>query len=148
MTRFFSATFLVFTVLTVIFTLPGTARSQWPSVCEESSLPSHDPKYPEDQLIIICIPPEWNGQLVMYAHGYVPPQFDLALPVSELTVDGAFIPSTLIAQHFAFATTSFHKNGVAIKQGAEDLNKLLREFKSLVPPRSLAKVYIGRRKRG
>jgi pimeloyl-ACP methyl ester carboxylesterase len=122
--------------------LPSAVRSQWPPVCEESSLPSHDPKYPEDQLIIICIPPDWNGQLVMYAHGYVPPQFPLALPVNELTVDGVFIPSAFIAQHFAFATTSFHKNGVAIEQGAKDLNRLLQEFKSIVPPHSLDKVYI------
>jgi pimeloyl-ACP methyl ester carboxylesterase len=122
--------------------LPSAVRSQWPPVCEESSLPSHDPKYPEDQLIIICIPPDWNGQLVMYAHGYVPPQFALALPVNELTVDGVFIPSAFIAQHFAFATTSFHKNGVAIEQGAKDLNRLLQEFKSMVPPHSLDKVYI------
>jgi pimeloyl-ACP methyl ester carboxylesterase len=122
--------------------LPSAVRSQWPPVCEESSLPSHDPKYPEDQLIIICIPPDWNGQLVMYAHGYVPPQFALALPVNELTVDGVFIPSAFIPQHFAFATTSFHKNGVAIEQGAKDLNRLLQEFKSIVPPHSLDKVYI------
>jgi pimeloyl-ACP methyl ester carboxylesterase len=142
MKRFFSATLLVLTVLAVILILPSAVRSQWPPVCKESSLPSHDPKYPEDQLIIICIPPDWNGQLVMYAHGYVPPQLALALPVNELTVGGVFIPSALIAQHFAFATTSFHKNGVAIEQGGEDLNRLLQEFNSMVPPHSLDKVYI------
>lgn len=142
MKRFFPATLFFLTAFTVAFILPGTARSQWPPVCNESSLPSHDPKYPEDQLIIICIPPNWNGQLVMYAHGYVPPQLALALPVNELTVNGTFIPSVLVAQGFAFATTSFHKNGVAIEQGAQDLNRLLREFKSMVPPRSLDKVYI------
>ena len=142
MKRLLSATLLVLTVSTVILVLPGAARSQWPPICKESSLPSHDPKYPEDQLIVICIPPEWNGQLVMYAHGYVPPQLALVLPVNELTVDGVFIPSVFIAQHFAFATTSFHKNGVAIEQGAKDLNRLLQEFKTMVPPHSLDKVYI------
>ena len=142
MRRLFSATLLILTVFTLLLVLPGPARSQWPSVCKESSLPSHDPKYPEDQLIIICIPPDWNGQLVMYAHGYVPPQLPLALPVNELTVDGVFIPSVFIAENFAFATTSFHKNGVAIEQGAKDLNRLLQEFKSIVPPRSLDRVYI------
>jgi hypothetical protein len=40
-------------------------------------------------------------------------------------------------QGFAFAATSFRKNGVAIEQGAEDLNKLLEHFKS---------VALGRRK--
>jgi pimeloyl-ACP methyl ester carboxylesterase len=142
MKRLFSAALLVLSFLTVILILPQAARSQWPPVCQERSLPSHDPKYPQDQLIIICIPPDWNGQLVMYAHGYVAPQLPLSLPVNELTVDGVFIPSAFIAQRFAFATTSFHKNGVAIEQGGEDLNRLLREFKSMVPPGSLDRVYI------
>jgi pimeloyl-ACP methyl ester carboxylesterase len=142
MKKFFSASFLLSAVLTVIFAFPGYAYSQWHPACQEGSLPSHDPKYPADQLIITCIPPNWNGQLVLYAHGYVPPQFPLALPVDELTVDGTFVPNILLAQGFAFATTSFHKNGVAIEQGGEDLNKLLQYFKSLVPPGSLGKVYL------
>ena len=142
MEKFFSASFLLSAVLTVILAFPGYAHSQWHPACQEGSLPSHDPKYPADQLIITCIPPNWNGQLVLYAHGYVPPQFALALPVEELTVDGTFVPNVLLAQGFAFATTSFHKNGVAIEQGGEDLNKLLQYFKSLVPPGSLGKVYL------
>ena len=142
MEKFFSASFLLSAVLTVILAFPGYAHSQWHPACQEGSLPSHDPKYPADQLIITCIPPNWNGQLVLYAHGYVPPQFALALPVDELTVDGTFVPNVLLAQGFAFATTSFHKNGVAIEQGGEDLNKLLQFSKSLVPPGSLAKVYL------
>ena len=142
MEKFFSASFLLSAVLTVILAFPGYAHSQWHPACQEGSLPSHDPKYPADQLIITCIPPNWNGQLVLYAHGYVPPQFALALPVDELTVDGTFVPNVLLAQGFAFATTSFHKNGVAIEQGGEDLNKLLQYFKSLVPPGSLGKVYL------
>ena len=142
MEKFFSASFLLSAVLTVILAFPGYAHSQWHPACQEGSLPSHDPKYPADQLIITCIPPNWNGQLVLYAHGYVPPQFALALPVDELTVDGTFVPNVLLAQGFAFATTSFHKNGVAIEQGGKDLNKLLQYFKSLVPPGSLGKVYL------
>jgi pimeloyl-ACP methyl ester carboxylesterase len=78
----------------------------------------------------------------MYAHGYVPPQAPLALPIDELTVNGTFVPQLLLSQGFAFATTSFHKNGVAIEQGAEDLNKLLRHFKSMVPAHSLNKTYV------
>ena len=142
MKTFFSASFLLSAVLTVILGFPAYAHSQWHPACQEGSLPSHDPKYPADQLIITCIPPNWNGQLVLYAHGYVPPQFALELPVDELTVDGTFLPNVLLAQGFAFATTSFHKNGVAIEQGGEDLNKLLQYFKSLVPPGSLDKVYL------
>ncbi len=28
----------------------------------------------------ICFPHEWNGDLVLFAHGYVAPQNDLAMP--------------------------------------------------------------------
>ena len=126
-----------------ILGLAPPAHSQWPAGCEESSLPSHDPTNPADQLTVICIPSPWNGQLVMYAHGYVPPQAPLALPVDELTLpDGTFVPDVFLSQGFAFATTSFHKNGVAIEQGADDLNKLLQEFKSQVGPPALQKVFI------
>ena len=139
------AAFLLFPVFTVIFGSPVPAHSQftWPQVCQEGSLPSHDPKYPVGQLIVICIPPNWNGRLVIYAHGFVPPQAPLELPSDELTLpDGTFVPNLFLSQGFAFATSSFHKNGVAIEQGAEDLNKLLQYFKSVVSPRSLQKVFI------
>jgi pimeloyl-ACP methyl ester carboxylesterase len=79
----------------------------------------------------------------MYAHGYVPVQEPLALPLNELTLpDGSFIPSFFLSQGFAFATTSFHKNGVAIEQGAADLNRLLEHFISVTPQGSLQNVYI------
>ncbi len=56
----------------------ASAQSPWPPFCQEGSLPSHDPQYPADQLILTCIPPDWNGQLVLYAHGYVAAQMPLA----------------------------------------------------------------------
>jgi hypothetical protein len=140
MRKIYPAAFLLFPVLTLILASPGPAHSlfTWPPDCEQGSLPSHDPKNPEDQLIVICIPPNWNGRLVMYAHGFVPAQAPLELPADELTLaDGTFVPNLFLSQGFAFATSSFHKNGVAIEQGAADLNKLLQYFRSVVPPRSL-----------
>jgi pimeloyl-ACP methyl ester carboxylesterase len=121
----------------------ASAQASWPPFCREGSLPSHDPKYPADQLILTCIPTNWNGQLVMYAHGYVPEQLQLALPLAELTLpDGTFMPDVLLTQGFAFATTSYHKNGYAVEQARKDLNDLLNHFKKLVQPGSLQKVYI------
>ena len=121
----------------------ASAQSPWPLICQPGSLPSHDPKYPDEQLILTCIPPNWNGHLVMYAHGYVPEQLDLALPLAELTLpDGTFMPNVLLAQGFAFATTSYHKNGYAVEQARRDLNDLIRHFTTLVPPGSLQRVFL------
>jgi pimeloyl-ACP methyl ester carboxylesterase len=145
MKKIYLAAFLLFPVLTFILGSPSPAHSQftWPLGCEQGSLPSHDPKNPADQLIVICIPPNWNGRLIIYAHGFVPEQAPLELPSDELTLsDGTFVPNLFLSQGFAFATSSFHKNGVAIEQGAEDLNKLLQYFRSVVPPQSLQKVFI------
>jgi len=145
MKRTFLAAFLPLPVLTFLLALPTPANSQltWPSVCEEGSLPSHDPKNPADQLIVICIPPDWNGRLIVYAHGFVPPQAPLELPADELTLpDGTFVPNLFLSEGFAFATSSFYKNGVAVEQGARDLNRLLQYFESVVSPGSLQKVFI------
>jgi len=110
-----------------------------PSSCIVSSLPSSDPTYPAPQTVLVCTPAgvEWNGQLVVYAHGYVPPQEPLALPICELTIpDSAgtavFLPSVILAQGYAFATTSYHKNGYAIEQAGADLLALVRYFDTAV----------------
>ncbi len=136
---------LVLGIIAVTIGMPGAAAAQspWPPVCQPGSLPSHDPKYPADQLIMVCVPPNWNGQLVMYAHGYVPEQAPLALPVTELTLtDGTFLPNMVMSQGFAFATTSYHKNGYAVQQARSDLNDLLQYFKKIVPAGSLQRVYL------
>ncbi len=121
----------------------ASAESPWAPFCQPGSLPSHDPQYPADQQIMVCVPPNWNGQLVLYAHGYVPEQAPLALPVSELTLaDGTFMPNLVLSQGFAFATTSYHKNGYAVEQARSDLNNLLQYVKKSVPPGSVHKVYL------
>jgi len=138
---------ILLTVALLVGSAPALAHAQspWPPFCQEGSLPSHDPQYPADQLIRICIPPNsnWNGQLVVYAHGYVPAQAPLALPLTELTLpDGTFVPDLVLSQGFAFATSSYHKNGYAVEQARKDLNDLVKHFKTLVPRGSLQKVFI------
>jgi hypothetical protein len=115
--------------------------------CVNESLPTTDPKHPE-QLIQVCIPPVgWNGQLVIYAHGFVAPQLPLALPTDELAVIGGNATlAALLQSGFAFATTSFRKNGYAIEQGAEDIDQLVRYFKkTFIAPRITEENLPGRR---
>jgi pimeloyl-ACP methyl ester carboxylesterase len=95
------------------------------------ALPSGDPDYPL-HYVITCVPqqpqqPPWNGKLVVYAHGYVQPNSDITLP----EVDPALI-EPLLAQGFAVATTSFHKNGYAVEQGGDDIDALVSYFKNQV----------------
>jgi pimeloyl-ACP methyl ester carboxylesterase len=111
--------------------------------CVSGPLLTGDPQYPE-QIIQVCIPPTgWNGQLVIYAHGFVAPQAPLALPTSELAIIGGNSTLTELLQNgFAFATTSFRKNGYAVQQAAQDINQLLGYFNNFVGPGSLKKTYL------
>ena len=135
---------LFFLAVTLNLIVPALTFAQvsFPSECQQGSLPTDDPQIPNNQLILVCIPANWNGDLVLYAHGYVVPQAPLALPVGELTLDGTFVPQLLLAQGFAFATSSYHKNGAAIEQARNDINDLLAYVKTLIPPGSLQNILL------
>ncbi len=62
----------------------------------------------------------------------------------ELAVIGgnATLAVLVVQNGFAFATTSFRKNGYAVEQAAGDINQLLGYFKTLVAPGSLKKTYL------
>ena len=68
-------------------------------------------------------PPNWNGRLVLYAHGFVPSDAPVALPP-----EGNLLISLLAPQGFAVAYSSFSENGWAVKDGAERTHQLLGIF--------------------
>ena len=77
----------------------------------------------------ICMPDTWNGNLVVYAHGYVDVTQPVAIPEDQLTLpDGTSIPGIVNALGFAFATTSYSVNGLAIPEGIADLKDLVGIF--------------------
>jgi pimeloyl-ACP methyl ester carboxylesterase len=85
---------------------------------------------PSGALALICVPAgtAWNGQLVVYAPGYTPPQVT-ALGFYQLTTpDGASLPVLVQSLGYAFATTSYRKNGLAILEGAADVQELVAAF--------------------
>lgn len=90
----------------------------------------------EVEKTLTCFPPDdtWNGVLVVYAHGYVDPNEPLQLPIAELSratlPDGSTLIGFLVSHGFAFATTSYSKNGYAIEAAQEDLNRLVGGIQS------------------
>lgn len=68
----------------------------------------------------VCWPEVWNGELVVYAHGYVPPFEDLSIPPEAEALADLVLPVG-----FAFATTSYPDNGLVVKEGVSDLNALV-----------------------
>jgi Prolyl oligopeptidase family len=68
------------------------------------------------------IPKRWNGQLVMWAHGFRGWGCDL-------TVDDPPMRKYLLDNGFAWAASSYASNGYNVQQGVDDTMRLLRMFK-------------------
>jgi len=70
-------------------------------------------------------PADWNGSLVLYAHGAVSVDQPVVLPD-----EANLLVSLLTPQGVAVAFTSFSENGWAVKDGAQRTEQLLGIFKS------------------
>ncbi len=69
----------------------------------------------------IEVPAQWNGKLVMYAHGY-------AGTGPDLTVSNPAIRRHLLEQGYAWAASSYTKNYYDVRAGVEDTNALALAF--------------------
>jgi pimeloyl-ACP methyl ester carboxylesterase len=67
------------------------------------------------------VPVNWNGKLVMYAHGY-------AGTGAALNVSPPSIRRYLITHGYAWAASSYSKNYYDVRAGVEDTNALALEF--------------------
>jgi dienelactone hydrolase len=89
----------------------------------------------DEAQILICVPPGWNGDLLVFAHGYVAPtDGDPVIPWDQLELpDGTSLPGIVTGLGFAFATTSYSDDGLAIVPGVQDVEDLVRHFRRLHP---------------
>jgi pimeloyl-ACP methyl ester carboxylesterase len=71
----------------------------------------------------ICMPesPPWNGDLLVYAHGYVAYDRPVEIPEDQLVVGGVYIPELITSLGYAFAMSSYSTNGLAMREGVADL---------------------------
>jgi pimeloyl-ACP methyl ester carboxylesterase len=72
----------------------------------------------------IEVPKNWNGKLVMYAHGY-------AGTGAALTVSNPGIRRHLIEQGYAWAASSYSRNYYDVRAGVEDTNALALAFNKI-----------------
>jgi hypothetical protein len=73
----------------------------------------------------IEVPENWNGELVLYAHGFRGSGL-------ELTVSDPPIRTYLIEHGFAWAASSYATNGYDVTQGVKDTHDLGTRFNGLV----------------
>jgi pimeloyl-ACP methyl ester carboxylesterase len=79
-----------------------------------------------------CYPQTWNGDLIVYAHGYVEP--DAPLQIIDNVVGGTSVSGFATQLGYAFATTSFRANGLIADEAAEDVVELEATVRSLYDP--------------
>lgn len=83
----------------------------------------------------ICMPEDgaWNGDLIIYAHGYVRFDQPVGIPEDQLCVDGLCVYDLVNALGYGFATTSYSVNGLAVEQGLADVLDLVEVFRARFP---------------
>ncbi len=82
----------------------------------------------------IWMPEDWNGELVVFAHGYVSPFEPVDIPESQFTLsDGTYLPDIVTDMGYALATTSYRANGFVVQEGIIDLVELVFKFKEMFP---------------
>jgi hypothetical protein len=64
-------------------------------------------------------PAEWNGDLVLYAHGAVAPTIPVRIPP-----DAAPLRDALVARGYGFAYSSRSETGCAVKDGVQHTRQL------------------------
>jgi pimeloyl-ACP methyl ester carboxylesterase len=113
----------VFLILSLLFpTITSKAQSQLPENCETIAQPN-------GSIYAVCMPEsDWNGDLIIFAHGYVAFNEPVGIPMDQMEVDGTSIPGMVNELGYAFATTSYPINGLAVIEGIQDIRDLNQYF--------------------
>ncbi len=111
----------------IAFALPGVAQQVITGSVADGSLFEFD------------VPANWNGDLVVYAHGIFDPQAALILPSQDTASDFHLVLPELLNRGYAVASSSWSSNGYAVKDGVERTHQLSGLFVSRVgaPNRTL-----------
>jgi hypothetical protein len=114
--------------------VPAAAEPGLPPNCTLLPVPGSVEVY------LICLPwppttPPPQFDLVVFAHGYVPPiETSMTKYIEQMLLpDGTFLPGLANGLGYAFASTSYTKNGLAVKEGLADTLRLIDWFKAQYP---------------
>lgn len=84
---------------------------------------------------LYCVPTAfWNGDMLVYAHGYVSPTEPVGtIPQDQLSLGDIDLIGMVTQMGYAFVTTSYSKNGLAVLQGLADVVYVANAFKAGFP---------------
>lgn len=129
---------LLLLVVMLLLALPAApaaaATAQVPSLPPNCSLSIQ----PDLETYLVCMPLSWNRDLVVFAHGY-----EFAYPASAPKLgeeqwviqlsDGSTtsLPALVNSLGFAFATTSYSKNGLSVQEGVAEMKALVTAVRAV-----------------
>ena len=108
-------------VFAFLLFVAAPARAQ--SVCDPDGVQASGSIYR------ICMPTgDYNGMLVVWAHGFQDAGTPISIPEEQLCANGFCLHELINSLGFAFATNSYSKTGLAILQGKADIVDLVKVF--------------------
>ncbi|MEO7274795.1 MAG: hypothetical protein ABIX28_07040 [Vicinamibacterales bacterium] len=115
---------LPFAVVALAFlAVVSTAQAQTPAVCDP------DGTQASGSIYRICMPSTgYNGMLVIWAHGFQDAGTPVSIPEDQLCQNDFCLPDLVTGLGFAFATNSYSKTGLAVRQGQADILDLVSVF--------------------
>jgi pimeloyl-ACP methyl ester carboxylesterase len=110
-------------LLALVFVAATAVSARAESVCDP------DGKQASGSIYRICMPASgYNGALVIWAHGFQDAGTPVAIPEDQLCLGDFCLNEIINDLGFAFATNSYSKTGMAIRQGQEDIIDLVQIF--------------------
>jgi pimeloyl-ACP methyl ester carboxylesterase len=113
---------VVVAVVMFLCLVPASARAE--SNCDPDGVQSSGSIY----RICMPAPEDYNGMLVIWAHGFQDAGTPVQIPEDQLCVGDFCIPEVINGLGFAFATNSYSKTGLAIVQGKADILDLVNIY--------------------
>ena len=112
--------FAITITLLLLCSVPSSAQA----VCDADAVQASGSIYR------ICMPPpaEYNGMLVIWAHGFQDAGTPVGIPEDQLCFADICLPELITSLGFGFATNSYSKTGLAVLQGKNDIANLAHIF--------------------
>jgi pimeloyl-ACP methyl ester carboxylesterase len=84
---------------------------------------------PNEAFCAPLVPGPNNTDLVIFAHGYMRPAVpNGTIPADQMVLDGMDISTVVTGLGYAFATTSYRRNGLVVLDAVQDIQDLIRHL--------------------
>lgn len=129
---------IVFILLAALVPAKGAAAQTPPALnCQTAALmlgATAEEGTIDGAIYCILYPPDavWNHDVVMFAHGYMNILEPISIPwETQLVIDETTtLPGLVLNLGYAFAVTSYSKNGLAVLQGLNDVAALAKHIRT------------------